>query len=863
MAKPIRIAIIGDDSQLKKTLKKTTKQLEGFGKSVAKVGATAGLAFAATATAVATKGVTAFADFEKGMNEVLTLLPGAGKEAFDRLGDQVKGLSKEMGILPNEVIPALYQSISAGIPEQNVAEFLRVAAMAAKGGITDLETAVDGITSVTNSWGHEVISATEASDLMFTAVRLGKTDFNQMSKEIYKVGPIAAAVGIDFGSVTAALANLTAQGTPTAVAATQLKAAFAELAKEGTKADTAFRDFTGVGMTEFLAQGGTFEEALIKLKEGADEAGISLVDVFGSIEAGAGMLALTSDGGAAFSATLAEMGASAGATQVAFETMDQGLSATFDKIKANLSVMAIETGEKLAPHVLAATEAIMDAFQRLQPHIERAKEVVREWVLEFIERATPAFNRFVEIANKVIDWVRAFVKENPHPVLAALAVLVASIVIPVVLGLVAAFFALFSPVVLIVGALALLAGGAVYAYENFETFRNVVDTVRDWLVNTLWPALKVVAENIVIAFWAVVEFFRNDFIPIVRRTVEITIAVWQAVANFFMTYLWPTISVVLDYITTAFWALLRFFQEDFVPLVQEIVAAVVEAWQAVLTFYEEVFVPVVLAVVEALTAAWVVFADFFMEYVWPIIKVAFDAIIDVLNNFWDVIVAMYEHVKALFSGDFKEVWFTLRTMIGEVIQYVVDLFIRLPLRIWSAAQPLTRQFLKIVGLFTVYLFNKLVDLILWIPEQIREFMSGIGEDMLTLGKMVGGWIIDGLIAAVKAAAGAVAAAVRAIIPDVGGMVRGAIGGIGGAIKGIIPGMASGGIVTSPTLAVIGEAGPEAVIPLNRVGTGGSTFNITVNAGMGTDGRAVGTQIVSALKQWERTNGSLPLSVSAV
>jgi hypothetical protein len=33
--------------------------------------------------------------------------------------------------------------------------------------------------------------------------------------------------------------------------------------------------------------------------------------------------------------------------------------------------------------------------------------------------------------------------------------------------------------------------------------------------------------------------------------------------------------------------------------------------------------------------------------------------------------------------------------------------------------------------------------------------------------------------------------------------------------------------------------------------------------LGTDGRQVGNQIVSALKQWERTNGSLPLSVSAV
>ena len=254
-SKPIKIAIIGDDSQLKKTLKKTTKRLEGFGKSVAKVGASAGLAFAASAAAIATKGVTAFADFEKGMNEVMTLLPGAGKEVFDQLADQVKDVSMEFGVLPNEVIPALYQSISAGVPKDNVAEFLRVAAMAAKGGITDLETAVDGITSVVNAYGSEVMSATEASDLLFSAVRLGKTDFGQLSKEVYKVAPLAAAVGVDFASVTAALANLTAQGTPTAVAATQLKSAFAELAKEGTKSDQAFRDLTGEGVAGFLAAG--------------------------------------------------------------------------------------------------------------------------------------------------------------------------------------------------------------------------------------------------------------------------------------------------------------------------------------------------------------------------------------------------------------------------------------------------------------------------------------------------------------------------------------------------------------------------------------------------------------------------------
>ena len=42
-------------------------------------------------------------------------------------------------------------------------------------------------------------------------------------------------------------------------------------------------------------------------------------------------------------------------------------------------------------------------------------------------------------------------------------------------------------------------------------------------------------------------------------------------------------------------------------------------------------------------------------------------------------------------------------------------------------------------------------------------------------------------------------------------------------------LAKGGIVNGPTLAMIGEAGPEAVVPLDgKNAPGGQTFNITVN-----------------------------------
>jgi len=77
-------------------------------------------------------------------------------------------------------------------------------------------------------------------------------------------------------------------------------------------------------------------------------------------------------------------------------------------------------------------------------------------------------------------------------------------------------------------------------------------------------------------------------------------------------------------------------------------------------------------------------------------------------------------------------------------------------------------------------------------------------------------------------------------------------------------MAGGGIVNKPTLAMIGEKGSEAVIPLDRMDRmGGTTISLTVNAGMGVDGAAVGDQIVRALKQYERRNGYLPFTTAAI
>jgi hypothetical protein len=83
--------------------------------------------------------------------------------------------------------------------------------------------------------------------------------------------------------------------------------------------------------------------------------------------------------------------------------------------------------------------------------------------------------------------------------------------------------------------------------------------------------------------------------------------------------------------------------------------------------------------------------------------------------------------------------------------------------------------------------------------------------------------------------------------------QGAIGK-GDGFSGLqIPAFANGGIVQSATLGLIGEKGPEAVIPLNRLGNMGNTYSITVQAGVG-DPREIGRQVVDAIRQYERTAG---------
>jgi len=75
----------------------------------------------------------------------------------------------------------------------------------------------------------------------------------------------------------------------------------------------------------------------------------------------------------------------------------------------------------------------------------------------------------------------------------------------------------------------------------------------------------------------------------------------------------------------------------------------------------------------------------------------------------------------------------------------------------------------------------------------------------------------------------------------------------------IPGFAEGGIVTKPTLAMVGEKGPEAIVPLGK-GMGGGGVTVNVTGGLSTSAE-IGQAVVNALRAYNRSAGPANIQVA--
>ena len=162
--------------------------------------------------------------------------------------------------------------------------------------------------------------------------------------------------------------------------------------------------------------------------------------------------------------------------------------------------------------------------------------------------------------------------------------------------------------------------------------------------------------------------------------------------------------------------------------------------------------------------------------------------------------------------------------------------------------------------------NETNKLVASVDNAAKALGKSAANQFYKAGITQGQAMVDGIIAAIKAAGFRIVGGVVKLPKDLqkalnsGKLSKEQVNRINDLLSGV-PALANGGIVNKPTLAMIGEAGPEAVIPLRGRNAGmGATYNITVNAGIGTNGSQVGREIVDAIKKYERASG--PVFASA-
>lgn len=303
---------------------------------------------AATAFAQAAKSSYDFEkEFRKNMLEVATI---STQVTDDMTGfmNQVMSITQEIPIKAPEAAKALYSIVSAGHDGADGMKILEVSAKAAVGGLTETETAADAVTTILNAYKMSAEEAGTVSDQLFTTVRLGKTTFGELGASIAQVAPIAAAYGISIDQVLGAVASLTKQGTPTAQAMTQIRAAIQGTA--GELGDAAF-------------QGRTFQEALQLINEKAGGSASKMKEMLGTDEGLAATLALTGKNAKSAASDLGELQNSLGATEAAFEKMKDAADNQLTLLANNVQAYLRPLGEKILKEVSDIAKAFNEAFE--------------------------------------------------------------------------------------------------------------------------------------------------------------------------------------------------------------------------------------------------------------------------------------------------------------------------------------------------------------------------------------------------------------------------------------------------------------------------------------------------------------------
>ena len=379
------IQILGDATDFEKSLTGLQKSASsaGLGAAAALAGVSAALA------AIGTAAVAASAEYETSLAKVSTIADTNAK-SIGTLSSEIMALSNETGEAATGLNEALYSAISAGADTAHATELVGVAVKAARGGFTDTETAVDGLTSALNAYGMATTEAEGLANKFLVTQNLGKTTFGELASSIGQVAPTAKAAGVSIDDLLASLASLTANGIGTSEAMTGMKSALSNVIKPTSDA-AKMAEQLGLDFSAAALRSKGWAAFLRDIQEKTGGNTEQMAALFGSVEALNTVLTLTSrQGMSLMDKTLNEMAANTTALDDAYESMSDTLDVATQKLGTNVQNLGVAIGDALAPALTVLAEAVASVVAGVTEFVEQNPLVVNAMAGVTVATATLA-----------------------------------------------------------------------------------------------------------------------------------------------------------------------------------------------------------------------------------------------------------------------------------------------------------------------------------------------------------------------------------------------------------------------------------------------------------------------------------------
>lgn len=676
-------------------------------------------------------------DFDDSMRKVKAT-SGATSGEFQQLRDKALEMGAKTKFSASESAEALnYMALAGWDTKDMLGGIDGVMQLAAASG-EDLGAVSDIVTDSLTAFGMKAKDSGRFADVLAQTSSKANTDVRGLGEAFKYAAPVAGALGYTVEDTSIAIGLMSNAGIKGEKAGTALRTMFTNLAKP-TKAMKNEMEKLGISITDSNGKMLPMRDVMGQLRDrfknlSKDQQASAAATIFGK-EAMSGALAVINASDEDYKKLTKSIDNSTGASKRMSDEMEGGIGGSIRKMKSAIESMAISIGDVLAPHIRKAADflaMLADKFTNMPGWVKTGVVGLGIFAAALgpLILTTGAFTAALgSIMTTIGPVMTGITKAGGLMNFLGTKAPFAAKGLTLVGG---AFKFMLGPVGLAIAAIVAIGTAFVVAYKKSETFRNIVNSVIEPVINSfkkMWGVVKTIFE-------ALKKLLSGNFLPTLdllskimpkETATKLTMRLLQIRQLFVDAF-----NSIFDFVKeigkklTDFWTengdtviqalknIGNFFVDFFVYLKDLIGPNLRDLGNLVQSIFMNVLVPVIKGAMNIILGI--------MKFVWPFIKVL---VVDTWNNIkniiraaLDVILGIVKIFSGIFTGQWKLVWEGVKQVFKGALVLIWNL-----IQLWFIGKIL--KVVKIFGGFFKSVISKSFNGVKTIIGNVLRFIWNI------------------------------------------------------------------------------------------------------------------------------------------